>query len=61
MREFIIQLLDFMVNKEISAPHLDVNIDFTSSNGYRPKSARAVLDEQPSEATVPVSKSQTEN
>ena len=61
MRDFIIKALDFMVNPEINAPKLDVNIDFTSGNGYRPKSARAVLDEQPSEATLPTSKSPTEN
>jgi acetyl-CoA carboxylase carboxyl transferase subunit beta len=60
MRALIIKLLDFMVNPEINAPKLDVNIDFASSNGYYPKSARAVLDEQTPEATIPSSKLQTE-
>jgi hypothetical protein len=52
MRALIIRLLEFMVNPEIKAPHLDVNVDFAGNNGYNSKSAHAVLDERPSETKV---------
>jgi acetyl-CoA carboxylase carboxyl transferase subunit beta len=50
MRALIIRLLEFMVNPEISAPQLDVDINFAGrQNGYNPKAAGALLEEQPSE------------
>ncbi|MGI9105875.1 MAG: acetyl-CoA carboxylase, carboxyltransferase subunit beta [Pyrinomonadaceae bacterium] len=53
MRALIIKLLNFMVNPEISAPQIEVNIDFMSNNGYNPDAARkSVPDEQPSESEV---------
>jgi acetyl-CoA carboxylase carboxyl transferase subunit beta len=52
MRALIIKMLDFMVNPEILAPHLDVNIDFASNNGYSAKAARAALEEQTAEAKI---------
>jgi acetyl-CoA carboxylase carboxyl transferase subunit beta len=53
MRALIIKLLDFMVNPEIAAPKLDVNIDFaSSSNGYNAKAAKSLLEEQPSETKI---------
>jgi acetyl-CoA carboxylase carboxyl transferase subunit beta len=52
MRALIIKMLDFMVNPEIKAPHLDVNIDFASNNGYNAKAAQALLEEQPSETKI---------
>jgi len=54
MRALIIKLLTFMVNPEIIAPKLDVNIDFAnnSNNGYNSKSAKSLLEEQPSETKI---------
>ncbi|HEV2881187.1 MAG TPA: acetyl-CoA carboxylase, carboxyltransferase subunit beta [Pyrinomonadaceae bacterium] len=57
MRAFIIKLLDFMVNPEIKTPSLDVDVDFAAhQNGFNAKAAKTLLEEQPSEATVPGSK-----
>ncbi|HYG12054.1 MAG TPA: acetyl-CoA carboxylase carboxyltransferase subunit beta, partial [Pyrinomonadaceae bacterium] len=58
MRALIIKLLDFMVNPEISAPTLDVDINFASRNGHNAKSARTALEEKSSEATLSTAKSQ---
>jgi acetyl-CoA carboxylase carboxyl transferase subunit beta len=59
MRALIIKLLDFMVNPEISAPKLEVNIDFASNNGYNAKAAKSLLEEQPSEAKIQQTETQT--
>ncbi|MDQ1559251.1 MAG: acetyl-CoA carboxylase carboxyl transferase subunit beta [Pyrinomonadaceae bacterium] len=62
MRALIVKLLGFMVNPEISAPKLDVDINFAARrNGYNAHAARTLLDEQTPEATVPALKSQSEN
>jgi acetyl-CoA carboxylase carboxyl transferase subunit beta len=61
MRALIIKLLEFMVNPEISAPALDVDINFAGRNGYNPRAAKTVFEEQPSEAAIPSSKSQSDN
>jgi hypothetical protein len=51
-----------MVNPEIGAPTLDVDINFNGrQNGYKPRSAKTVLEEKPAEATFPTAKSQAEN
>ncbi|HEX8635447.1 MAG TPA: acetyl-CoA carboxylase, carboxyltransferase subunit beta [Pyrinomonadaceae bacterium] len=50
MRSLIIKLLDFMVNPEIGATKLDVDINFAArQNGYDAVAAKAVLEEQPAE------------
>jgi acetyl-CoA carboxylase carboxyl transferase subunit beta len=62
MRALIIKLLDFMVNPEINATKLDVDINFAGrQNGYNAKAARTLLEEQTSEAVVPGSKAQADN
>ena len=51
MRSLIIKLLDFMVNPEIGATKLDVDINFAGrQNGYDAKAAKAALEEQPAES-----------
>ena len=61
MRALIVKLLEFMVNPEIATPKLDVDTNFAARNGYNARAARTVLEEKPSEANSPSSKSQADN
>ncbi|HEV2799777.1 MAG TPA: acetyl-CoA carboxylase, carboxyltransferase subunit beta [Pyrinomonadaceae bacterium] len=63
MRALIIKLLDFMVNPEINAPALDVDINFNArQNGHNPKSAKSLLQEQSVDTPLPTTaKSPSEN